>query len=98
MSSNSLNHKIEIHAIVHGNVQGVGFRATVAQHALRLGLVGTARNLPDGTVEIFAQGKSEAINQLFQELYREFGTNYISEIIQKEIYPQHSYESFRIVR
>ena len=47
-----------------GTVQGVGFRWWVAQHADRLGLVGHARNLPDGRVEVDAQGPADAVAEL----------------------------------
>ena len=43
-------------AIVHGTVQGVGFRYWTWKHAEKLGLVGCARNLDDGTVEVIAEG------------------------------------------
>ncbi|MBO2533706.1 acylphosphatase [Planifilum fulgidum] len=42
--------------VVHGRVQGVGFRYHVYQQALRLGIHGWVKNLPDGTVEIDAEG------------------------------------------
>lgn len=58
----------EMHAIVHGYVQGVGFRATTLQHATKLGLSGTVKNLADGTVEIFAQGSRERLDQLLENL------------------------------
>jgi acylphosphatase len=51
---------------VSGQVQGVGFRWWARAQALELGLVGFARNLADGRVEIFAQGAPEAIEQLRQ--------------------------------
>jgi len=44
-------------AVVRGRVQGVGFRMFVRHEALRLGLCGYTRNLPDGTVEVVATGK-----------------------------------------
>lgn len=47
---------VELHAIVSGKVQGVGFRATAKHVARKLGLKGTVRNLSDATVEIYAQG------------------------------------------
>ena len=42
--------------IYHGHVQGVGFRATVHNVAQRFPVTGYVRNLPDGTVELVADG------------------------------------------
>ena len=47
--------------LVSGQVQGVGFRAFVARRALELGITGAVRNLPDGRVEVVAQGSEAAI-------------------------------------
>lgn len=49
---------------VRGRVQGVGFRWWTRSRALELGLVGFARNMADGRVEICAQGSLEAIERL----------------------------------
>ena len=51
-------------AAVRGRVQGVGFRWWVRARALELGLSGTATNLPDGRVEVVAQGPREACERL----------------------------------
>jgi acylphosphatase len=53
-----------IHARVSGFVQGVGYRQGCRQVARSLGLVGWVRNLDDGRVEVFAQGRDEAVNRL----------------------------------
>ena len=45
---------VRLHAIVHGQVQGVYFRDSTRQTAKRLGLTGWVRNLPDGAVEVTA--------------------------------------------
>jgi acylphosphatase len=50
--------------IVRGRVQGVGFRAGTRRKALQLGLMGSARNLGDGSVEVIAQGEPLAIESL----------------------------------
>lgn len=49
---------------VRGRVQGVGFRWWTRARALELGLVGHARNLVDGRVEVCAQGERAAIDRL----------------------------------
>ena len=43
-------------AYIRGDVQGVGFRFWARARARDLGLVGYARNLPDGRVEVVARG------------------------------------------
>ncbi|CAM3118820.1 acylphosphatase [Actinomyces slackii] len=58
-----------IHAIVSGRVQGVGFRYECANHAQGLGLVGEVRNLPDGDVEVMAQGPADDVSRLVAWLY-----------------------------
>ena len=50
--------------IVSGDVQGVFFRASAKEKADELGIVGYAKNLPDGDVEIVAQGREEALEHL----------------------------------
>lgn len=50
--------------LVSGKVQGVWFRASTRDEALRLGLRGCARNLDDGRVEVIAVGTDDAVEQL----------------------------------
>jgi acylphosphatase len=51
-----------IKVIITGKVQGVYFRETARQEALKLGISGLVRNEPDGTVYIEAEGENEAVN------------------------------------
>lgn len=55
---------------VSSRVQGVGFRASTRAQALKLGLRGYARNLPDGRVEVLALGPEGAIAALEAWLQR----------------------------
>lgn len=50
--------------LVSGRVQGVFFRASTREQALELGLRGHAINLPDGRVEVVADGDAEALEKL----------------------------------
>lgn len=56
------------HIIVHGRVQGVGFRYFVQAAAERLGLTGSVCNCPDATVEIFVAGAPRHIEKFIQQL------------------------------
>jgi acylphosphatase len=54
--------------LVRGRVQGVGFRWFVVRLAERLDLGGAVRNLPNGTVEVMAEGGAAALAELEQGL------------------------------
>lgn len=53
-----------VHLWVGGYVQGVGYRANARQHGALLGLTGWVKNLPDGQVEIVAEGDEAALQLL----------------------------------
>lgn len=58
--------------MARGRVQGVGFRAFTREQAEALGLVGYVRNVPDGSVEIVAEGEREAAARLLEILKEAF--------------------------
>jgi len=55
-----------VHLFVSGRVQGVFFRAHTRDLAQKLGLSGFVRNLPDGRVEVVAEGPEEKLQELIQ--------------------------------
>jgi len=59
---------VRLTAWVEGRVQGVGFRYWVRLQAAGLGLVGSATNLADGSVEIVAEGSEGACRKLLADL------------------------------
>lgn len=52
------------HIIAHGRVQGVGYRAFVADEAMNRGITGWVRNRRDGTVEAVFAGPTDAVTAL----------------------------------
>jgi acylphosphatase len=52
---------IRVHVRVHGQVQGVYYRASAQQEAERLGLHGWVRNRQDGSVEVVAEGEADPV-------------------------------------
>jgi acylphosphatase len=59
---------VRLTAWLRGRVQGVGMRWWVRSRALELGLVGSARNLDDGRVEVVAEGPRRACEALWDLL------------------------------
>jgi acylphosphatase len=55
---------------VSGRVQGVHYRASTRQQAVRLGVHGHARNLPDGRVEVLMVGSAVAAQALIDWLWQ----------------------------
>jgi acylphosphatase len=58
------DNRVCFRCVVGGRVQGVFFRASAREQAMRLGVGGYARNLPDGRVEVLACGSALAVAQL----------------------------------
>ncbi len=50
--------------VVHGIVQGVFFRASTRDEAVRLGVTGWVRNLPDGTVRALFEGEKKKVEEI----------------------------------
>ena len=75
---------LELHALVHGHVQGVSYRDFTREHARRRRLLGWVRNMPDGgTVEVMAQGSKPALEQLLY-LLRQGPTGAVVDYVEVE--------------
>jgi acylphosphatase len=61
-------HRRTVH--FSGRVQGVGFRYTTRNIALRYDVEGYVRNLPDGRVELVMEGPDAEMDQVVEELRR----------------------------
>jgi len=78
-----------------GRVQGVGFRFTAYQIARQYELAGFVRNLPDGRVEMLAQGDPAVIDDCLRDISETFG-NYITETTIEQVPPNPRHATFEI--
>ena len=84
------------HLIVSGRVQGVFFRDNTRRKARELGLTGYAKNLPDGTVEVVAEGNEDKINELIEFIKKGPGVAMVEGINLKHKEPE-NFKSFEVI-
>jgi acylphosphatase len=89
--------QVRLHAIVEGEVQGVGFRYFVVDHANELELTGWVRNRWDDTVEVTAEGTQEALNKLLLYLQKGPSAAYVSNVKQEWLEPTGEFKRFGIL-
>lgn len=70
--------KKQSHVYYSGRVQGVGFRFTAEDIARDLGVLGWAKNLRDGRVEVVAEAEEKALKD-FLERIKEYFSRYIQD-------------------
>jgi acylphosphatase len=70
--------------VVSGRVQGVGFRFFVERWAGQLGICGYAKNLWDGTVEVYAIGDAASLEQLKLQLAEGPGAARVSGVSESD--------------
>lgn len=74
--------------IVSGSVQGVGFRYFALREAEASGIVGFVRNLPDGSVEVVAEGEEEVLARFEGRLREGPGFAHVSGIDRIAVPPR----------
>ncbi len=79
----SQNEFVQLHAVVEGHVQGVGFRYFVVERAIELDLNGWVRNTREGNVEVRAEGPREALEQLLGGLQKGPRASFVSAVSQE---------------
>ncbi|MBM3422911.1 MAG: acylphosphatase [Chlorobi bacterium] len=82
--------------VVSGLVQGVGFRMFVERTAGKLGISGWVRNLPDGTVEIEAQGPETLVEELARQAAKGPSRSVVRGIKKEELTPEKNTEGFSV--
>jgi acylphosphatase len=82
-------------AVVSGRVQGVGFRNWVRRRAEQLGLTGTATNLPNGDVEVVAEGDRSAGERLLAALRGDDPPGFVGRVTESWTAATGEYRGFR---
>ncbi len=82
--------------IVSGQVQGVGYRYFALRAAARHDILGTVCNLPDGRVEVIAEGGRDAIQLFKNELATGPRGAYVTNLEETDIAPIGNFRDFRV--
>ncbi|MFC1581996.1 acylphosphatase [Planctomycetota bacterium] len=81
--------------IFKGHVQGVGFRYTAASIATHFLVTGYVRNLPDGAVELVAEGERAEVEGLIADIKERIGLN-IRSVLEVSEPETGSFPDFKI--
>ena len=90
--------KVARHYLVSGEVPGVGFRFFAQRVAARHQVVGYVRNLPDGRVEVHAEGTPESVEGFKHDLAAGPQHARVEQVEELSLDPTGTYKSFRIER
>ncbi|MEM1684918.1 MAG: acylphosphatase [Nanopusillaceae archaeon] len=84
------------HLRIYGLVQGVFFRSTMRDVALRLGVAGWVRNLPDGSVEAVVEGVPARVEELIKWARRGPPTAVVEKVEVKYSECTREFKTFKI--
>jgi acylphosphatase len=82
--------------IISGFVQGIGYRFFALRAAARHQVLGTVRNLPDGRVEVVAEGERDAMDEFKKDLVTGPAMAQVSNIDEIDLPVTGRYRDFRI--
>lgn len=88
--------QVRVRLVVRGRVQGVWYRGSARDEARRRGIVGWARNLADGSVEVVAQGSRESIEVLAAWCHRGPPGARVSSVAREPLTPGDELADFHV--
>lgn len=88
----------QLHAVVSGFVQGVGFRAYISDRAGFLGLTGWVRNTYEGDVEVLAEGPRRDLDILLAALQKGPRGSQVIDVRFQFDQPTGTFNTFSITR
>lgn len=87
----------EIHCIVQGRVQGVGFRDFVERHASEYELYGWIKNTPEGHVEIVLQGIPDTLKDCIEALHQGPSLARVESVSVEWKTPEKLFDEFMVI-
>ena len=89
---------VKVHLVVKGRVQGVFYRANTKKKAEELLLCGYAKNLPDGSVEVIAQGPKAKVDELVEYCMQGQDCTYVEDIDIEYSDKEEDLDKFEIIK
>lgn len=87
----------EVRCIVEGKVQAVGYRDFVVRSAKELHILGSAKNNPDGTVEVIAQGTPDELKDFIERLNEGSVLAEVRSVNVEWRTPAQRFEDFKVI-
>ncbi|MDD5190085.1 MAG: acylphosphatase [Dehalococcoidales bacterium] len=95
--NNEGNLPAALKAVVTGRVQGVYYRVFAERHARQLQLQGYVKNLRDLSVEVYAEGSKNQLQQLLERLKEGPPGARVDDMEITWLEPRHNYHGFTVV-
>jgi len=92
------SERARAHAVIHGHVQGVFYRASTQDQARQLALVGFVRNLAEGAVELEAEGSRSSVDKLLDWCRKGPPAARVDQVEVTWIDPTRNDRDFRVFR
>ncbi len=87
-----------LRAVVRGTVQGVGYRYFTVTRAETLGLVGWVRNVPNGDVEVVAEGEESKLRDFLSMLQRGPMGAFVRDVVSVSLPATGEFKDFTVRR
>ncbi|MBM4764450.1 acylphosphatase [Bacillus sp. B15-48] len=87
---------LQLHIIVTGRVQGVGYRYFTQMKAIQYGITGWVKNRADGSVEMMTSGTKEKLSQFVEDIRRGNPFSIVENVEINETENKERYQSFTI--
>ena len=92
------NERARLNVVVTGIVQGVFYRASTLEKAQSLSLTGWVKNLPDGSVEVTAEGSRYALEEFLAWCAQGPPTAEVADVHPRWLPCEDAFKTFMIVR